>query len=81
MDIELHTVDRLKQRFGTINRVAEACGRKQNTVSGWRTRPGGVPLEDAFKIAEAAPAMGVEITYEEIAAWIAADVRRRSATA
>ncbi|GJL93566.1 hypothetical protein [Hyphococcus sp.] len=81
MDNYQHTVDRLKDRFGSINKVAQAAGRKQNTVSGWRKRPGGVPLDDAVTIAQNAMVMGVDVSYEEIVAWIGEDARQRRVAA
>lgn len=70
-----HTVDRLKALFGSVNRVAEAAERKQNTVSGWRER--GVPLDVAMNIARNARAMQVDVTLAQLLEWIEADDAKR----
>ena len=73
---ERHTVDRLRDIFGSINDVAQAAERRQNTVSEWRKRPESVPISAAYRISKSARQLGLDLQYDQIVLWIAADVQR-----
>jgi hypothetical protein len=62
---------------GGTTRVAEGLGESRSTVSGWRTRPGGIPGKHWSEIVKLAAVAGrSEITLEVLAELAA---RRQSA--
>ncbi len=62
--------------LGGTGQVATALALSDSTVSGWRTRPGGIPAPHWSALAKLAAGRGVPwITLEVLAALIAREVR------
>lgn len=75
---DLSAIKRVALRFdGRMTTIAAALGVTQGTVSGWDER--GIPFPVAVRLVDLAAAHGATLTIEELAGWMADDIRRRAA--
>ncbi|WP_410052708.1 carph-isopro domain-containing protein [Bradyrhizobium sp. SZCCHNRI1073] len=67
------TADEIIELLGGTSTVAEALGQATSTVSGWKSRPGGIPAPHWAALVKLAAAQGCKkVTLEALAELAAA---------